>query len=250
MLLWVTVMALCGRADRTDRAAPARADDAGYTWRAGLRRAGVLRLPAVLLQSVHPARSGTGGGGGAQPAAAGHRSRFPSAHALPRLCRAVGRLQFRGRRAADAQCHTRFRPGHAPVGAGRVDIPDARHHRRIILGLLRAWLGRLVVLGSGRERQPDAVACGDRAAAFCQRACRARRAAHLDRHARRRRVLDEHDRHLPRALGHSHQRSRLRGRSGARHFHPRAAGDLHRRRVGAVRACARARSPRASASPR
>ena len=69
-----------------------------------------------------------------------------------------------------------FRPRDAAVGARRVDLPDARHHRRQLLGLLRARLGRLVVLGPGRERLADAVAGGDRAAPFGQRARRARRA--------------------------------------------------------------------------
>ena len=58
-----------------------------------------------------------------------------------------------------------LRPGDAALGAGRVDLPDARHHRRQLLGLLRARLGRLVVLGPGRECLADAVAGGDRLAA-------------------------------------------------------------------------------------
>ena len=68
------------------------------------------------------------------------------------------------------------RPGDAAVGARRVDLADARDHRRQLLGLLRAGLGRLVVLGPGRERLADAVAGGDGAAPFDQRARRARRA--------------------------------------------------------------------------
>ena len=44
-----------------------------------------------------------------------------------------------------------IRPRHAAVDSGRVDAPDHRHHRWVLLGLLHARLGRLVVLGSGRE---------------------------------------------------------------------------------------------------
>ncbi len=66
----------------------------------------------------------------------------------------------------------------------------ARHHRRLLLGLLRAGLGRLVVLGPGRECLADAVAGGDRAAAFGERAGVARCAADMDDHAGRRRLLD------------------------------------------------------------
>ena len=102
----------------------------------------------------------------------------------------------------DAQRHARVRPRDAPVDFGRVDIPHARHHRGQLLVLLRARLGRLVVLGPGRERFADAVAGGNRAAPFGERARLARRAAHVDDHARRDRLLDEHDRHLPGALGH------------------------------------------------
>ncbi len=235
MLMWVAIMALVRRADCADRTPPAGTDAAGDTRCAGLRRARLLCLPAVFLQPLYPARSAGRRRGGPQPAAAGHRARLPPAHALPRLRRAFGGLQLRRRRAADPQRHPRFRPGHAPLGARRMDFPDPGHHRRILLGLLRARLGRLVVLGPGRERQPDAVAGGDSAAPFGQRVGRSRRAADLDRDARRRRLLDEHDRHVPRALGHPHERPRLRRRSGTRHVHPRAAGDLYRRRAGAVR---------------
>ena len=151
-------------------------------------------------------------------------------------------FSLRGRRAAHAAGRPGVRPGDAAVGARRLDLPDARHHRRQLLGLLRARLGRLVVLGPGRERLADAVAGGDRAAPFAS-AC-SRRATGLRAWTimlARGRLLDVDDRHLPGPLGHPDQRPRLRGRSAARHLHPRPAGDLHRRRAGAVRAARRAR---------
>ena len=95
------------------------------------------------------------------------------------------------------------RPGDAAMGARRLDLPDAGHHRRQLLGLLRAGLGRLVVLGPGRERLADAVAGGDRAPAFGQRAGRARRAEGVDDDARGHRLLDVDGRHVPGPLRES-----------------------------------------------
>ena len=46
----------------------------------------------------------------------------------------------------------------APLDDGRVAVPDARYRARQLVGLLRTWLGRLVVLGSGRERVVHALA--------------------------------------------------------------------------------------------
>ncbi len=58
---------------------------------------------------------------------------------------------------------TRFCP---PVDAGGVGVPDAGHRARLGVGLLRAGLGRLVVLGPGGERLLYAVAGGYRPAAL------------------------------------------------------------------------------------
>ena len=91
-----------------------------------------------------------------------------------------------------------------------------------LLGLLRARLGRLVVLGPGRERLADAVAGGDRAAPLDQRARRARRAQGVDDDARGDRFLDVDGRHLPGPLGHPDLGPRLRHRSRARHLPARA----------------------------
>ena len=48
----------------------------------------------------------------------------------------------------------------APLDAGRLGIPRRRHAARRPLGLRRGRLGRLLGLGSGRERRADAVADG------------------------------------------------------------------------------------------
>ena len=63
-------------------------------------------------------------------------------------------------------------------------LPDRRHRARLLVGLLRARLGRLVVLGPGRERLLHAVAGRHRAAAFGDRGREARRAEELDHPAR------------------------------------------------------------------
>ncbi len=54
----------------------------------------------------------------------------------------------------------------AALDARRLGLPHARHRDGLVLGLLRARLGRLVVLGSGRERLAHAVARRHRAAAL------------------------------------------------------------------------------------
>ena len=116
----------------------------------------------------------------------------------------------------------------AALGAGRLVLPDRRNRAGQLLGLLRARLGRLVVLGPGRERVLHALAPRHRAAALA-RWCVERREALvnwtillsiLD-------LLAQPCRHLPGPLRHADQRPRLRGRSGARRLHPGASSSLH-----------------------
>src|SRR3546814_18511029 len=100
---------------------------------------------------------------------------------------------------------------------------DLGDHRRQLLGLLRAWLGWLVVLGSGRERLADAVAGGDRAAPFGDRAGDARRVARVDGDARGGRLLAVDGGDVPRPVGGAAARACLRARSAALRVHSRAA---------------------------
>ena len=81
-----------------------------------------------------------------------------------------------------------------------VDVPDGRHHARQLVGVLRARLGRLVVLGSRRELVVHAVADGDGVAALAGRDGAARHLQELDGAARDRRVLVELARHVPDAF--------------------------------------------------
>ncbi len=88
-----------------------------------------------------------------------------------------------------------------PWTIAALDLPHARHHARQRLGLLRTRLGRLVVLGPGRERVVHAVARGHGADPLARRHREARLLSKLDRAARHLHVLAEPPGHVPRALG-------------------------------------------------
>jgi hypothetical protein len=89
----------------------------------------------------------------------------------------------------------------AAMDARRVGSADSRHRPRQLVGVLRARLGRLVVLGPGRERLVHAVADRDCPAAFGNRRREARRAEELDRAARHPCLLAVTGRYVPGALG-------------------------------------------------
>ena len=125
-----------------------------------------------------------------------------------------------------------------PWTLGRLDLPDARHRDGLVLGLLRARLGRLVVLGPRRERLADALACRHRAAALRAGDGEAQRAESLDHPALDPDLLAVAARHLPGALGRAHLGARFRQRSHARRVHPVDPLHLHRRQPDLVcRAC-------------
>ena len=126
-----------------------------------------------------------------------------------------------------------------PWTLGRLDVPDARHRDGLVLGLLHTRLGRLLVLGPGRERLAHAVAGRHRAAAFRGGDGKAQRAEDLDHPAGDPDLLAVADRHLPGALRRADLGACLRHRSDARRVHPRHPGAVHRRRSRAVRAGAR-----------
>ena len=117
----------------------------------------------------------------------------------------------------------------AALDAGCLVRSDVRHRAWQLLGLLRARLGRLVVLGPGRERVLHALAGGDRAAPFGARGREAREPQELDHPARDPGLLPEPARHLPGALGRPDLGPRLRRRPQARRLHPGTAGDRDRR---------------------
>ncbi len=88
----------------------------------------------------------------AQPGAAGSRPRLPSAVPLSRLCRLLGRLLLRRRGADRGPRRCRLGALGAALDAGRLVRAHHRHRDGKLVGLLHARLGRLVVLGPGRER--------------------------------------------------------------------------------------------------
>ena len=126
------------------------------------------------------------------------------------------------------------------VDAGVLDVPDGRHRDGLVVGLLRARLGRLVVLGPGRERLADAVAGGDRAAPFRGRDGEAGGAEGLDDPARDPGLLAVADGHVPGALGRADVGACVRGRSGAGRGDPGDPRAVRRRRADAVRGARRA----------
>src|SRR6201999_1867349 len=94
-----------------------------------------------------------------QSGVAGYRPRRASPDALSRLCRLLDLVLVRGCGLARGTDRCGLGALGAALDTAGVDIPDAWHRDGFVLGLLRTWLGRLVVLGSGRERLADAVAC-------------------------------------------------------------------------------------------
>ncbi len=122
----------------------------------------------------------------------------------------------------------------AAVDARGLDLPHPRHRDGLLLGLLRARLGWLVVLGPGRERLVHAVARRHGTDPFRSGDGEARRAEDLDGAARHPDLLAVPARHLPGPLGRAHLGPCLRDRSDARHLHPRHSRRLHRRLAHAV----------------
>ncbi len=109
------------------------------------------------------------------------------------------------------------------------------HRARLGVGLLRAGLGRLVVLGPGGERLLYAVAGGYRPAALAGGHRTARRLQGVDAAAVHLRLLAVPAGHLPGALRGAGVGARLRLRPGARNVYPRLYGAGHRRLAAAVR---------------
>jgi len=122
--------------------------------RAGRDGAGGHRFPgfhAVHFQSVRAAAARRTRWARSQSAAAGSGHGDPPAHALHGLRRFLGLVRVRHRRAAPRAARCDLGALVAPVDHCGVDLSHARHHARQRLGLLRTRLGRLVVLGPGRE---------------------------------------------------------------------------------------------------
>ena len=185
MLLWVLILALFGAlvAVFGSNIPAAAASAACSPCRAWIAAAFYL---FILITSNPFAAAGQPAVRRPRPQSdpAGPRPRHPSAAPLSRLCRLLDLVLLRRRRADRGPHRRRLGALGAAVDAGRLDLPDARHRDGLVLGLLRARLGRLVVLGPGRERLADAVARRHRAVAFRAGDGKARGAEGLDHPAR------------------------------------------------------------------
>ena len=101
----------------------------------------------------------------------------------------------------EGRCDRAWASQDKAVGACGVERADARHRHGQLVGILHAGLGRLVVLGSGRKREPDAVAGRHGAAAFDHRRRAARSLERLDAVARHSYLQPVAARHVSGALG-------------------------------------------------
>jgi hypothetical protein len=163
LLLWVLFMAIWGAAVAALSKQSAAGRDRARDFGPGHDRG---RLPAVHAADVQSLRAPVpdpARGPRPQPAAAGLWSGHPPADALHGLRRLLGRLRLRHRRADRRSARRRLGALVAALDHGRLGVPDHRHRARLLVGLLRTRLGRLVVLGPGRERVADALAGGHRA---------------------------------------------------------------------------------------
>ncbi len=239
MLLWVTILAAGGRGRWRCSSGGWRARTLAATLGAqAADRARLLRLPAVRLQPVRAAQSRrrrTGNGLNPllqDPGLAFHPPTLYIGYVglSVAFSFAVGALVTRDVGPAFARA---MRPW--VLGAWiflTLGITAGSYWAYYELGWGGWWFWDPV-----ENAIADAVAGGDRVAPFGDGAGDARRLARVDDDARGGRVLDEHDRDVPGAIGHPDQRSRLRGRSRrAGRSSWRLLGDLYRRRAGAVRA--------------
>src|SRR2546430_7064359 len=112
---------------------------------------------------------------------------------------------------------------------GGLDVPDRGHCPGKLVGLLRTWLGRLVVLGPSRERFFYALAGWDCADTFTRGNGEAWRLQELDSAACDRGVFLKLTRHVSRTLRCADFGTRLCYRSQAWHFHSLFPGLCDRR---------------------
>ena len=142
----------------------------------------------------------------------------------------------------------------APLDARRLGVPRRRPAARRALGLRRDRLGRLLRVGSGRERGADAVARGDRVPALGDDPGEARDAEGLEHAARRARVLPLDLRHVPDALRRRSTRStrsrRARSAAGSSASSSSAVVFARPDLPAAAAACARRRSSSRSSRAR
>ena len=149
--------------------------------RDGHRQHRVPVIHAHDLRSVHAPAAGGAAGRRSQSDPPGPGHGRPSAHALHGLCGPLGGLRIRGGGPARRQDGFHLGALGAALDHRRLAVPDLRHHPRQLVVLLRTRLGRLVVLGSGRECLVHAMAGSHRTDPFPDRHREARHVQELDR---------------------------------------------------------------------
>ncbi len=132
-----------------------------------------------------------------QPAPAAPEHDDPPADALLGVRRLHDPLRLRDRRPRHPPPRRRLDPRHAALRADRLGAARLRPAARRPLVLHGARLGRLLGLGPGRERGPDAVADRHRLPALDHGPGEARDAEGLERLPDRRHLLAGPARHLP-----------------------------------------------------
>src|SRR5262249_26870610 len=121
------------------------------------------------------------------------------------------------------------------VDARRMDVPHRRHRDGLVLGLLRAWVGRFLVLGPRGKCFADAMAGRHGASAFSRRYGETQRPENLDAIARHTGFLAFARRYISRAIGCADIRAYFRQRSGAWRIHSRYSRRIYRWRPCTVR---------------
>ena len=152
-----------------------------------------------------------------EPAAPEPRPRaVPPTDPVPGLRRVHGAVRVRDRGPDHGSRRRGMVDGDQALGAVRVGTAHDRHPARRLVELRGARLERRVGVGSRRERQPPAVADGDRVHPLGARAGAAGDAARVEPQPARRHVRADDPRHVPHAVGRDQQCPRVRRRAGRR----------------------------------
>ena len=206
---------------------PAEANRGQGSRRHGTDQRRISGLHAGRFESIHAPDSRCRRRCRPEPAAAGSRHGVSPTALVRGLCG----IQ-RGVRLLDCSAD-RWSTGRdvgtldTAVDHCRMEFPDARHRPRQFLGVLRAGLGRLVVLGSGGKRLVHAMAgryCID---AFAGRRREARHLQGVDRAVGHHGFFTQPAGDLPRSLRRPELSACLRHGSTAGYFHSRPAQPSH-----------------------
>src|SRR5690606_34381695 len=138
------------------------------------------------------------------------------------------------RRAARRSSGRRLGALVAPLDHRCLGLPRAGYRAGLLVGLLRAGLGWLVVLGPGGKCLLHALVGRHRADPLAGGDGKTRGLQELDGAAGHRRLLPQPVGHLPGALGRSDLGACVRHRPGAGRLHPRLPAGRRRRAAGSL----------------